>query len=75
MSEDTELMTKDEFCDRFVAELLRIVGPTYLDADTGEAVSTATYAEQTAPTYWDEPWQREEGPEVCAATDYSYWED
>lgn len=75
-----EELTKEEFCARFVAEMVRIVGPSYsqLDEDgraAEEGLITAKYAEEVAPTYFDTDWQRDGGPEECARTDYSYWED
>jgi hypothetical protein len=71
---------KEEFCTRFKARMIAIVGPSYsqLDEDgrtAEEGLSTAAYADETASTYWDDPAQREEGPEACAEADYSYWGD
>lgn len=74
MSADAEI-TLDEFVRRFTDELVRIVGPTYRVEDDPEPERTADYAAQVAPTYYDEPDQRCDGPEECARTDYSYWED
>lgn len=76
MSETNDFMNmpKDEFVQRFTAELLRIVGPTYGDED-GAPYSTDEYGGEVGPTYWDDPDQRADGPEECARTDYSYWED
>jgi hypothetical protein len=31
------------------------------------------YAEETAPTYYETDWERDMGPEDCAAADISYW--
>ena len=62
-------MTKEEFCARFKARMLARVGPK--DA---EGADVAEYADMTAPSYWDEPDQREDGPEACADADLSYWE-
>lgn len=72
-------LTKDEFCARFVAAMLALVGPSYsqLDEDGApaeEGLRTEDYAKEAAPTYWDDLDQRAEGPEACAATDYGYWE-
>ena len=65
----TEDITKEQFIERFVAEMLRIAGPQFDDGSDIE-----DYARMTAPTYWDEPDQRECGPEECAQSDISYWE-
>ena len=63
-------ITKEEFCQRFKAYMLSIAGEKFYDGE-----SIADYADETAPTYWDDPSQREEGPEECASADMSYWED
>ena len=41
----------------------------YEDGDTRE------YAEMVAPTYFEEPDQRAEGPEECARNDFAYWDN
>lgn len=61
-------MEKDEFIARFKAHMLSIAGPTFADG-----ASVAEYADETAPTYFEEEWQREQGPEPCADADMSYW--
>lgn len=61
-------MDKDEFVRRFKVEMLRIAGPTFDDG-----ASIADYADETGPTYWDDPDQREDGPECCAQADIGYW--
>jgi len=61
-------IAREEFCARFKAYMLSVAGPTFDDGD-----SIAEYADQTAPSYWEEEWQRAEGPEACAASDMSYW--
>lgn len=63
-------MTKLEFCERFVAEMM-----TYADVYDGSAVELLAYADEVAPTYWEERDQRSEGPEECARADVSYWEE
>lgn len=74
-------LTKEEFIARFKAELIRIVGPTYVQSECNDSFSTETfestadYADETAPTYWDEPDHRADGPEECACIDFSYWGD
>lgn len=62
-------MEKDEFCHRFKAEMLRHA-TTFDDGS-----SVADYADETAPTYWENLDQRECGPEECARADISYWGD
>ncbi len=59
-----------EFVQRFKARMLAVAGPAFADGD-----SVAEYAEGVAPTYWDEPDQRADGPEACAEADVSYWEE
>lgn len=62
-------LTREEFCARFKARMLEVAGPVFADGG-----SVAEYADDAAPTYWDEPHQREEGPEACAEEDLSEWE-
>jgi hypothetical protein len=61
-------LTRDEFCARFKAHMLSRAGETF---DDGESI--AEYADETAPTYWEENWLCEQGPEACADADMSYW--
>ena len=62
-------MNKEEFCARFVAEMKRAAGfEAFTDGTTVE-----DYAKATAPSYYDEPDQRADGPEECARADVSYW--
>lgn len=81
MTRITEEPTKEEFIARFKAEMIRIVGPTYVQSECDDSFSdetvesTSDYADETAPTYWDEPDHRADGPEECARSDYSYWGD
>lgn len=63
-------LTKEEFCARFKAHLLAMAGPHTDDAGRAEMED---YADMVGPTYWDEPDQREEGPESCADEDISCW--
>ncbi|MPR09862.1 hypothetical protein [Microvirga tunisiensis] len=65
----TEAMTQEEFCARFKAHMLNVAGSTTFE-DGG---SIADYADITAPTYWDDPVLRKEGPEMSAEADISYW--
>lgn len=64
---DGTTITREEFLARFKAEML-----THAQTfDDGSSV--ADYADEVGPTYWDNPEQRAEGPEVCADADVSYW--
>lgn len=59
---EPKTIDRAEFIARFKAEMLRVGGETFDE-----------YADETAPTYWDDPGQREEGPEECALADIGYW--
>jgi hypothetical protein len=72
MSETLTEITKDEFVARFKA---RMIAFACAPEDIDGAASLAKYADQAAPTYWDEPDQRDEGPEACADAEMSCWED
>lgn len=61
---------RDEWCRRFVTHMIERAAPRD-HFDDGELI--LDYAEATAPTYWDEPWQRDMGPEESADADISYW--
>ena len=63
-------ITKEEFSARFKARMLAAAFP---QSDFDDGGSIAEYADETAPTYWETDWQREEGPEACADADMSYW--
>lgn len=63
-------ITREEFCARFKARMLARAGATFAD---GGAI--AEYADETGPTYFDDEDLRDDGPEDCADTDISYWED
>lgn len=67
----TEDEAKEQFIQRFEAELTRLAGMP--PPEDQEAASR--YARQAAEAAWDDPRQRDEGPEECAAADYSYWEE
>lgn len=69
-----ETLTKEQFCERFVAHMTKQSPFTcFKNEDGTDAETVAEYAEATAPTYWDDLHQRAEGPEECAAADMSYW--
>lgn len=63
-------ISKEEFCARFKAQMIKSA-PIY----DGSEAELSAYADEIAPTYYDEPWQREDGPEACADADISYWEE
>lgn len=60
-------VSKDEFIERFVKHMTDRV------ERFDDGASVEEYARETAPTYWDEPDQRADGPEECARSDMSYW--
>lgn len=62
-------MELEEFTERFVKEMIRLGGETFADGS-----SVAEYARETAPLYFAEDYQREEGPEACAEADIDCWE-
>ncbi|WP_133254288.1 hypothetical protein [Phenylobacterium deserti] len=64
-----EAVGREEFERRFIEKMVAVAGETFADGE-----SVCEYAAQAAPTYWEEPWQREEGPEACALADINYWE-
>ncbi len=63
-------ITKEQFCERFVAEMMS-AAPVY----DGTPEELRAYAAEIAPTYWEDTDQREDGPETCAQSDISYWEE
>lgn len=69
-STGTHDMTKEEFCARFKTRMLAVAGETFQDGE-----SIAEYADEVAPTYWEDEQQRADGPEECADSDISYWGD
>ncbi len=73
MTEDQDFMTmpKDEFARRFTAELNSLAGMPPPE----EQEAANNYAQQAGEAAWDEAGQRADGPEECARTDYSYWEE
>jgi hypothetical protein len=71
----SEDITKAEFCARFKTRMLAVAGEHFAQEGPDAPESVADYADQSAPSYFDTDWQREEGPEACADADISYWED
>lgn len=65
-------MDRSEFCERFVAAMIRSVGPTFAGGDRIES-----YARAVAPSYFEEQFADDPtvAPEEWAACDISYWED
>jgi hypothetical protein len=61
----------EEFCARFKARMLAVAGPAWSAEADGQSLED--YADQTAPTYYDDPDMRDDGPEDCADCDMSYW--
>jgi hypothetical protein len=70
MGDAEGLLACPEFCARFKARMLARVGDTFEDGG-----SIAEYADMAALAYFDDPKQRDEGPEECADADISYWGD
>lgn len=70
VQKDAEIaaLKAEAFCSRFKARMLAVAGKTFDDGS-----SIAEYADEVAPTYFEQPWQREDGPEACADADMSYW--
>lgn len=62
-------LTKEDWCTRFVIRMIDRAG--FDRFDDGDLV--LDYAQETAPTYWDDEMMRDDGPEACADADMSYW--
>jgi len=62
-------MQIEEFTEAFVKEMIRLGGETFSDGSSVEE-----YAQEVAPLYFAEDWQREDGPEACAEADFDCWE-
>lgn len=60
-------LTKEQFCERFKAHMLKIAGGKFDDE-----TSVAEYAEMTGPSYYEDQ-MKLETPEDCADADMSYW--
>lgn len=67
---ESQTLTKAEFCQRFVAHILKTAGRETFDCGS----SIREYAEETAPYYFEDELQSGAGPEDCAKADMSYWE-
>lgn len=68
MMEVSETLSREEFCARFKAHMLKLAGEKFDDGD-----SIADYADETAHSYFEEQHMLGESPEECAETDISYW--
>jgi hypothetical protein len=62
-------MPREEFLRRFKAQMLKATEKF----DDGSSV--AEYADEVGPSYYEDMDQREDGPEICADSDMSYWGD
>lgn len=60
-------LDEKEFCRRFKERMLKAAGPKFDDGS-----SIAEYADETAPTYFEDL-QEDDTPESCAEADMSYW--
>ncbi len=64
MQQSGEAPTRQQFRERFVAYFVRCLGP-----------ELAGCAEEIWESYWDDPDQRADGPEECAAAELDEWHD
>ena len=62
-------MTETEFTKRFTARCLEMSGLTHFD----DGMSVEEYCSEVAKSYYQDPQYREDGPELCADSDMSYW--
>lgn len=69
----TTLLSKEDFCARFKARMIAVIGDREVSED---GMRTAEYADETAPTYFDQQYKEEPDstPEDWADEDISYWE-
>lgn len=67
---DANDLSQEDFCARFVIEMM-----TAAAIYDGTEAELRAYAEEIAPTYFGDDWQRAEGPEACAQSDIGYWEE
>lgn len=70
MNDEKKVLSKDEFCERFVAHMAGIA--TLAPGDRPDELTT--YAREVAPTYYEEYLATGESPEQCATDDMTYWE-
>lgn len=62
-------MTRDEWIEAFVAEMMKQAGFATFDDGT----NVADYARDVAPTYYDDPNMRADGVATCVESDIDYW--
>ena len=60
-------LSKEEFVRLFRKRMVEEVGETFDDG-----TDVAKYADEVAPTYYDHPGARQEGPDECAMADLYY---
>lgn len=65
-----ESLTLGAFTLRFIMRMVAKSGHTFSDG-----TSVAGYAASVAPSYFDDDRYRLLGPEECADSDMSYWEE
>lgn len=74
MCSSVEELSKEEFCARFVAHMIKMAPFERFTEETGEPGETvADYAAATAELYYEETTLCVEGPEECAEADMSCW--
>lgn len=66
------MKAREAFCAAFIARMMAVADPL---PGSECAHSLLKYAEQAAEDYYDDPDQRDEGPDACADADISYWEE
>lgn len=64
-----DLISQEEFTNRFTSEAIRLSGLDTFDDGT----SVAEYCKDVAASYYTDPLYRDDGPEACAESDVSYW--
>jgi len=62
-------MTLEEFTRRFILEAKRLAGFDTFDDGT----TVDDYCKDVAASYYSDQFYRDDGPEVCAESDVSYW--
>ena len=64
-------ITLDEFTRRFTAEAKRLAGFDTFD----DGITVDEYCKDIAPSYYNDPDYRYDGPEACAESDVSLWSE
>lgn len=65
----TDHITKEQFVSRYISYMTGAAWFTHFD----DGMPVETYAAEAAEAAWDEPHQRDDGPEECARAEMSYW--